>query len=294
MDPTDWGLPEIEPAQVGVGVLVLLGGFVLGRLAQFALQRYWNWRGRSPSFASVFASLGKWTLVTIAAGAALTVAFPSVRPVNVLGGLGIVSIAAGIAFQQVLGNLFAGVILLTREPFRGGDQVAIGDVRGTVVRINLRETEIRTFDGRRVIIPNSVVHDGVVTVQTGYERVRTSAHVGVAYGTDLDQARELGLRTLAAVPGVLADPAPQALVTGLGNVVIEMELRFWSGAKQLETLETRDRVIQAILREFEAAGIEMPSTATTIVVREIVENSEISARGPTTHSLHDRTGLAGA
>jgi len=194
----------------------------------------------------------------------------------------------------VLGNLFAGVILLTREPFRGGDQVAIGDVRGTVVRINLRETEIRTFDGRRVIIPNSVVHDGVVTVQTGYERVRTSVHVGVAYGTDLDQARELGLRTLAAVPGVLADPAPQALVTGLGNVVIEMELRFWSGAKQLETLETRDRVIQAILREFEAAGIEMPSTAPTIVVREIVENSEISARGPTTHSLHDRTGLAGA
>lgn len=294
MDPTDWGLPEIEPAQVGVGVLVLLGGFVLGRLAQFVLQRYWNWRGRSPSFASVFASLGKWTLVTIAAGAALTVAFPSVRPVNVLGGLGIVSIAAGIAFQQVLGNLFAGVILLTREPFRGGDQVAIGDVRGTVVRINLRETEIRTFDGRRVIIPNSVVHDGVVTVQTGYERVRTSVHVGVAYGTDLDQARELGLRTLAAVPGVLADPAPQALVTGLGNVVIEMELRFWSGAKQLETLETRDRVIQAILREFEAAGIEMPSTAPTIVVREIVENSEISARGPTTRSLHDRTGLAGA
>lgn len=93
---------------------------------------------------------------------------------------------------------------------------------------------------------------------------------------------------------MLADPAPQALVTGLGNVVIEMELRFWSGAKQLETLETRDRVIQAILREFEAAGIEMPSTAPTIVVREIVENSEISARGPTTHSLHDRTGLAGA
>lgn len=294
MDPTDWGLPEIEPAQVGVGLLVLLGGYAVGQLVRLLLQAYWKWRGRSPSFASVFATLAKWTVVIIAAGAALTVAFPSVEPVNVLGGLGIVSIAAGIAFQQVLGNLFAGVILLTREPFRGGDQVAIGDVRGTIVRTNLRETEIRTFDGRRVIIPNSVVHDGVITVQTGYEKVRTSVDIGVAYGTDLEAARDLAVRAMTDVPGVVADPAPQALVTGLGAITIDMELRFWSGALRLETLETRDRVIQAILREFEAAGIEMPSTAPTIVVREIVENSEISARGPTTHSLHDRTGLAGA
>ncbi|NCD19595.1 MAG: mechanosensitive ion channel [Actinobacteria bacterium] len=268
MDPTDWGLPEIEPAQLGAGLLVLLVGFAVGLLAQFVLQRYWKWRRRSPSFASVFATLAKWTAVIIAAGAALTVAFPSVEPVNVLGGLGIVSIAAGIAFQQVLGNLFAGVILLTREPFRGGDQVAIGDVRGTIVRTNLRETEIRTFDGRRVIIPNSVIHDGVITVQTGYEKVRTSVDIGVAYGTDLEVARDLAVRTMTDVPGVVADPAPQALVTGLGAITIDIELRFWSGALRLETLETRDRVIQAILREFDAAGIEMPSPTSAVVVRE--------------------------
>lgn len=268
MDPTDWGLPEIEPAQVGVGLLVLLGGYAVGQLVRLLLQAYWKWRGRSPSFASVFATLAKWTVVIIAAGAALTVAFPSVEPVNVLGGLGIVSIAAGIAFQQVLGNLFAGVILLTREPFRGGDQVAIGDVRGTIVRTNLRETEIRTFDGRRVIIPNSVVHDGVITVQTGYEKVRTSVDIGVAYGTDLEAARDLAVRAMTDVPGVVADPAPQALVTGLGAITIDMELRFWSGALRLETLETRDRVIQAIVREFGAAGIEMPSPAPAVVVRD--------------------------
>lgn len=263
---TDWGLPDIEAAQVGVGLLVVLGGYVVGRLVQLVLQRYWRWRGRSPSFASVFASLAKWTVAIVAIGAALTVAFPSVRPVNILGGLGIVSIAAGIAFQQVLGNLFAGVILLTREPFRGGDQVAIGDVRGTVVSIDLRETIVRTFDGRRVVVPNSVVHDGVVAVQTGYEQVRTSVPVEVAYGTDLDVARSAAVEAMRGIPGVIADPGPQALVTGVGSTSIALELRFWSGALQLETLEARDRVIQAVLSTFAQHGITVPSTPITLTV----------------------------
>ncbi|WP_324651043.1 mechanosensitive ion channel family protein [Georgenia sp. H159] len=255
----DWGLPPIEPAQVGVGLLVLVGAYVLGRLLEAALRPYWRWRGRSPSFATVFAMLTKWLVTLIGFGAGLTIAFPSVRPVDVLGGLGVISIAAGIAFQQVLGNLFAGVILLVREPFRGGDQVAIGDVRGTVVSINLRETIVRTFDGRRVVIPNSVVHDGVVTVQTGYEQVRTAVVVGVAYDADLAQAREVALAAMHGLSAVAEDPAPEALVTQLGPSTIDLELRFWSGARQLETLEARSQVISAVVGAYTEHGIAMPA-----------------------------------
>ena len=255
----DWNLPPIEAAQLGAGALVVLVGYVLSRLLRAGLEPYWRWRGRSPSFARVFAAMAGWTVVVLALGAGLTIAFPSVQPINILGGLGVVSIAAGIAFQEVLGNLFAGVLILGREPFRAGDQIALGDVRGTVVEVNLRETVVRTFDGRRVLIPNSTMSSGVVTVQTGYERVRTSVVVGVGYEADLERARQVALAAMHDLDAVAEDPAPQALITELGASTVNLELRFWSGARQLETLEAADQVIGAVVTAFAAEEIAMPA-----------------------------------
>lgn len=255
----DWNLPPVDGLQLAVGAGIVVLALVLGRVVRAALQRYHSWRGRSPSYAEVFARLGGWTVGLLGTGIGLTVAFPSVDPVDVLGGLGILSIAAGIAFQDVLSNLFAGVLMLTRETFRSGDQIAIGDVRGTVERITLRETVVRTFDGRRVLIPNSTVHNGVVTVQTGYEQVRTSVVIGVAYEADLDEARQVALAAMDGLPQVAEQPAPQALIASLGASTVDIELRFWSGARQLETREALDAVIAAVVRAYEGVGIEMPA-----------------------------------
>lgn len=254
-----WNLPDIEPGQLGVGALAVLAGYLLSRVLRAGLQRYWRWRGRSPSFTAVFSAMAGWLLLGLAIGAGLTIAFPSVQPINILGGLGVISIAAGIAFQEVLGNLFAGVLLISREPFRAGDQIAIGDVRGTVVEINLRETVVRTFDGRRVLIPNATMSSGVLTVQTGYEKVRTSVVVGVAYDADLERARALALAAIDGLSTVADDPPPQALITELGASTINIELRFWSGARQLETLEAQDQVIAAVVRALSDADISMPA-----------------------------------
>lgn len=255
----DWNLPPIEPLQVGVGVLVVVVGLLLARLLGVVVRWWLRRRGRSESYSDVFGTLAAWALGIVAFLAALTIAFPSVQPVDVLGGIGILSIAVGIAFQDILSNLFAGVLLLVREPFRTGDQISVGDVRGTVEAITLRETVVRTFDGRRVLIPNSTVHSGVVTVQTGYERVRTSVMVGVAYGTDLDHARQVALEAMDSVDQVSDEPSAEALVSALSSSTIDLELRFWSGARQLETLEARDAVIRAVAAAYDRAGIEMPA-----------------------------------
>lgn len=255
----DWNLPPVEPFQVliglGVAALALVVAKLLGMLVRWTLRR----RGRSDSYATVFGTLCTWAAGIVGVGVGLTVAFPSVQPVDVLGGLGIVSIAAGIAFQDVLSNLFSGVLILVREPFKPGDQIAVGEVRGTVEDITLRETVVKTFDGRRVLIPNSTVSEGVLTVQTGYHQVRTSVVVGVAYGTDLDRARQLALQQMREVPQVVDEPDPQALVTELAASTINIELRFWSGARQLETLEAQDAVIAAVVNAYTEAGIDMPA-----------------------------------
>ena len=255
----DWGLPPIDPAQVALGALVILAALLLARGLGMAVRWLLRRRGRSHSYAQVFGTLAAWAVGILGVGVGLTIAFPSVQPVDVLGGLGIVSIAAGIAFQGILSNLLAGVLILVREPFRIDDQIAVSDIRGTVEGITLRETIVRTFDGRRVLIPNSTVHNEILTVQTGYEKVRTSVVVGVAYDTDLAEARALAIDTMSGLPMVATDPAPQALAVEMGSSTVNIEARFWSGARQLETLEARDAVIAAIVQAFNAEGIEMPA-----------------------------------
>ena len=193
-------LPPITPTAVGVGLAVAVVGYALGRLVGSGVTWALTRGGRSPSAARVFGSLVAGGLTVLALGAAVTVVFPSVKPVDVFGGIGVISIAAGIAFQTVLGNMFAGMVILARDRFRVGDQIAVADHAGTVVEMGLSATGIKTFDGRLVLVPNAVMHSEVVTVQTGFERVRSTVRV------DVDDAVAL-----------LTDPAERAHVAHLGD-----------------------------------------------------------------------------
>lgn len=252
-------LPPIQLEDLLLGAGVILGGYLLSRLVRLLLQKIFRARGRGPSYASVFSTIGGWALLAVAVSVGLTIAFPSVRFSSILGGLGIASVAIGIAAQSVLGNLFAGVLTVYREPFRAGDQVAIGDVSGTVIDVNLRETVVRTFDGKRVLIPNSVAHSGVITVQTGYERIRSTVLIGVAYETDFERARQVALEAVRAVPSVHHDPPPRALIMEVGSSTVNIAVMFWSGSRQMETNEALDAVIPAVLTAFRDAGIDMPA-----------------------------------
>lgn len=248
-------LPPITPTAVGVGLAVAVVGYALGRLVGAGVTWALTRGGRSPSAARVFGSLVAGALTVLALGAAVTVIFPSVKPVDVFGGIGVISIAAGIAFQTVLGNMFAGMVILARDRFRVGDQIAVADHAGTVVEMGLSATGIKTFDGRLVLLPNQILHSNAVTVQTGFNAVRSSVSLDLDDATDLDRARAVAVETMAALPSVLTDPAPQALLTSVGVTTVELELRFWSGARQMETREAQDAVIASVLRAFTAQGV---------------------------------------
>lgn len=264
-------LPPIEPRQLLIGATIILVGMLLAKVLRVVV-RWWLARKRTRSYARVFSTLSAYLVAALAVGAGLTVAFPSVQPVDILGGLGIASVAIGIAFQNVLANLFAGVLILVREPFAAGDQIAVGEVSGTVEEVNLRETVVRTFDGRRVLVPNSTVHGEVLTVQTGYTHIRTTVVIGVDYSTDLSRARSVTLDAVRRVRGVANDPPVQCLLSELAPSTINFELRFWSGARQLEALETRDRVIEAVVHALDDAGIDMPAD-----IRVLQPSSELLA-----------------
>jgi len=257
-------LPPITWQAVATGLAVLLVGVLVGLAARAVVRRLLAWRGRSASSTRVFSNLVHVTIVVLSAAAAVTVVFPSVKPVDVLGGITIISLAAGIAFQTVLGNMFAGIVILARDRFRVGDQISVLDHAGTVSEMGLSHTALRTFDGRLVLIPNSSLHSEIVTVQTGYERVRSTVSVELDDATDLSRARLVALEAISTVPSVLADPAPDALLREIGTATVRMDLRFWSGARQLETRTAQDAVIQRVLEAFRTHGVKSGDDVVTV------------------------------
>ena len=273
-------LPQVTWSSVALGVVVLVSGYVAGRLVGWAAGRLLLWRGRSPSASAMFSALARWLVVLLAFAAAVTVVFPSVRPVNALGGIGVLSIAAGIAFQTVLGNMFAGIVILARDTFRVGDQIAVGDVAGTVTGVSLTTTTVRTFDGRLVHIPNALVHSESVTVQTGFEEVRSTVSLEIADSADLDLAVTVAEAAMVGVEQVLASPPPQALLQEVGSATIRMDLRFWSGARQMETKVAQHEVIRSVLRSLSEAEVKTGSDVLVVEAGPELSKSLRSSQEP--------------
>jgi len=258
-------LPPVTGEALLLGAVVLIAGWLLGRIMRWLTRRFLHWRGRSASASEIFAALIQALTMVLSVAAALTLVFPSVKPVNALGGIGVLSIAGGIAFQTVLGNMFAGIVILARDIFRVGDQIAVEEVAGTVTEINLTSTVVRTFDGRKALIPNSVIHSEVVTVQTGYEQVRSTIPLDIDDRSDLGFATAVAEEAMRGVPVVLEDPAPQALLQGVGSATVRMDLRFWSGARQMESRVAQHEVIVAVLEALADAGV---ATGSDVLVVE--------------------------
>ena len=257
-------LPAITWQGVGWGLAILAGGYLLSRALGWLTRRFLLWRGRSPSASAIFAALAQTLTQLFFFAAAVTVVFPSVRPVNALGGIGVITIAAGIAFQTVLGNMFAGMVILARDKFRVDDQIAVRDVAGTVTAVSLTSTAVRTFDGRLVLIPNSLVHSEIVTVQTGFEQVRSTVTIDIDDSSDLDAAVAAAQSAMGSVDAVLAEPAPQTLLQEVGSATVRLDLRFWSGARQMETRLAQHEVIRAVLHGLRESGVKTGSDVVVI------------------------------
>jgi small conductance mechanosensitive channel len=121
---------------------------------------------------------------------------------------GVFSLAIGLAFQDLLRNILAGIFILLEKPFRIGDHVAIGDCEGVVQTIALRTTALRTGDGRLAVMPNLTVFQSVILNSTAFDQRRYSVTLPVDAATDLPLLVRAAHSALAAVAGVATEPAP--------------------------------------------------------------------------------------
>ncbi|MDP2714160.1 mechanosensitive ion channel family protein [Rheinheimera sp.] len=176
----------------------------------------------------------------------------------VLGVAGVIGIALGFAFRNIVENYLAGVLLSTRNPFAIGDFIQIDNMSGSVVRLTSRDTVLMTQDGNHLRIPNSQIITSPMTNFSRNPLRRFEFSVGVSVDLDLNTVRQLAIATLQQMPGILTDPMPRVLVQELGDSTVTVRVLAWIDQRESDFLKARSEAIRLVKAAFDDAGIEMP------------------------------------
>jgi small-conductance mechanosensitive channel len=182
---------------------------------------------------------------------------------------GALSIGLGFGLQNVVSNFVSGIILLIERPIKEGDWIEVSGHAGYVRKIAVRSTRIETFDRHDIIIPNSDLIAGSVKNMTMNSLMgRISVPVGVAYGSDLDRAKQILTIAAANHPMVVKFPEPNVFFMGLGDSAINLELRCYLHDVN-NTLRAKSDLYFEIYRELRAAEIEIPFPQRDLTLRNL-------------------------
>jgi small-conductance mechanosensitive channel len=184
---------------------------------------------------------------------------------------GIVGIAVGFAAKDTLTNLFAGVYIVADTPYEVGDFVVLDErIRGEVIEIGMRSTRLMTRDDIEVTVPNAVIANSQIVNETGgpHEKMRVRVKVEAAYGSDVDQVRDVLMSCIEGVGHVCDKPEPRVRFREFGSSGLLFELLAW-----IDEPVYRGRVLDVlhvnVYKAFNAAGIEIPYSKQDVYVKEL-------------------------
>lgn len=210
-----------------IASLVFVIFWVLSIFFKKAVTRILGSRKHHQNLVTVFRRVGSALILFLGFMVAMIIAVPSFTPGKLIGALGIGSVAIGFAFKDIFQNLLSGILLLLSEPFRIGDQIISGNFEGTVEDIQIRATTIRTYDGRKVVIPNSQLYTSPMTVNTAYSQRRLEFDVGIGYENNIVDAQRVILNVLKAAPTVSKLAEPSVIATALADSSVILRVRWF-------------------------------------------------------------------
>jgi len=250
--------------KLAVALLIFLISLYLAKLVSGLLRRVLEQRKVNSGAERLVSETARWSIIVYGSVMALQ-QFADVTAF--LAGLGILGFTVGFALQDVMKNFAAGVLLLLQKPFRIGDNISVASFDGTVTAIDLRSTEIRTFDGRTVIVPNADVLNHAIINFTRSVNRRIELSVSVAFGSELEQVQKLVLDAIGQVPGLLDDPAPQVVFRNFGDSSIHFAVFYWVDTTKVGLLAAQDAGLKLIKQTFEKHNINIPYPIHTVLVQ---------------------------
>lgn len=185
---------------------------------------------------------------------------------GLLAAAGFTGIVVGLAAQQTLGNLIAGLALLFEGRVKIGDTVRVGDSWGRVESVGLLSSNIRLFSGELLSLPNQQFMNSQIVNVSNIRARRIDVSIGISYSSDIESAKRIILSYLNRHPYVLAVPQPMVYVDSLGDSSVNLRIFLWTPAEMW--LSVRAEVIGYLKVELEKNGIEIPFPQRVVWLRQ--------------------------
>ncbi|MFB6190318.1 MAG: mechanosensitive ion channel family protein [Candidatus Nanohaloarchaea archaeon] len=254
----------ISTTDVATAAVIIVMGYLLNKASNLAVQRAIDRRGggeHAVKSAKRVTGYVIYPLTIVAVLAALGL------PLAGLGAaVGLIGLGISFALKDMIANFLSGVLILVNRPFKIGDQIKVAGEEGTLKDIKLRASEVKTYDGRKVIVPNSDLYNKVVINNTGYDERRFDVVVGIGYDEDVKKARDLAFEALEEAEGVETEPEPEVLVDELGASSVNLKLRGWTKPSRANMVQATSEVTELVKRKFDGEGIEIPYPIRTILM----------------------------
>ncbi|MEA2023455.1 MAG: mechanosensitive ion channel family protein [Actinomycetota bacterium] len=234
--------------------LVVVVSLILARLLRHVLRKaLLRFPHLSEEVASLIARASGWVVILVGIIYAIVLLGIDIGPALLL--ILVIGVVVFFAGRRLMDNFSSGLVLQSAPMFAAGDQIVTESGTGTVLEITGRTVVIETIDGENVHIPNKMVIDNPVVNLTDLGSRRSTLNVGVAYGTDLDHAKQVLEEATEACKLAHAEPAPEALVAEFGDHAVEFRLLFWHDPLVLDQYRAVDGVARTVARAFAREGI---------------------------------------
>ncbi len=258
------GFIEMLPNLV-VAILVLIFFYVIGKFARKAVSNLLGKVSVNKTITNLLETIISISILGIGIFISLSILQLDGAVTSLLAGAGIIGLALGFAFQDIASNFISGVLISIRHPFGIGDIISTNDYYGTVTKLNLRNTIIRTVTGQIVYIPNKKVFENPLEnfTVTGERRIDLSC--GVSYGDDLEKARDVATEAVDKLEHVLSNRGIEFYFEEFGGSSINFKIRFWVAfSTNPDFWSARSEAIIAITKAFDANDIMIPFPIRTL------------------------------
>lgn len=271
-------LIRIAVAIAGIALVAVVGTW-LARRAQDLFDEWVD-----ALLARFVGNLIRWGSIALAV--AWAVQWLQLAPLlnGLLAGAGVTAIVLGFAFRDIGENFLSGVILASSRPFSSGDTIQSGEFMGKVVSLDLRNTHLKTFDGKDVYLPNATVFKNPLINFTQDGLLRLDFTIGIDYTDDVEGAIALIRETLSEIEGVLQDPDPVVGLNDFSASTVDLKTFFWVNTLDYRkgSFELRSDAMLRTKTALQEAGFGLPS--------DIVELKLYDRAGPVDIRLHQVDG----
>ena len=283
--------PAFERLQAEIASLVAAAPVFLLALAIVCLA--WllgHWLSRRPLLDRVgrynpfMQELARTSMRWLVLGAGILVALEILDATALVGAIlgtaGVLGIALGFAFKDILENYLAGILISFRQPFSPRDHVVIDGNEGIVVSMTSRATILMTLDGNHLRLPNSLVFRSVTLNYTRNPSRRFEFDVGIGVNENLLHAQEIGIQAMQSLDGVMETPTPRAFIASLGDSNVQVRFMAWVDQRSHDFVAVKSEAIRLSKTALESAGMDMPEPIYRVQLHEAPGPAAVSVSGP--------------